>query len=132
MGDSLYRFNRGGAVIGCHIHQVQQQAGTHQVFQESDTQAGAFSGTFNQARNIGNHETLVRLHTDHAQIGNQRGERIIRHFRTGRRNRADKGGLTCIGQTQQTNIRQHFQLQTQVTQLAFRAFGGLARRAVNR
>ncbi len=74
----------------------------------------------------------MRLYTDNTKIGYQRGKRIVRNLRASRRHRTDKGRLASIGHAQQTHVRQHLQLQPQVTQLALGTLGSLARGAIHR
>ena len=113
-----------------HVHHVQQQARALQMLEEAVTQTGAFRRAFNQPRNIRDHKAAGIVHPHHAQVGMQRGERIIRHLGTRRRHRADKGGLARVGHAQQAHVRQHLQLQLQSALLALLARRALARRAV--
>ncbi|MND42848.1 hypothetical protein D3C80_336320 [compost metagenome] len=112
------------------VDEVQQQAGTRQVLEETDTQAGAFGSAFDQTRNVGHHEGLEATHADHAQVRHQGGEGIVGDFRLGGGHGTDEGALAGVRQPQQANVGQHLQLQLEVAGLARLALGGLARRAV--
>src|SRR5690606_34827497 len=74
--------------------------------------------------------TLVAPDTDNAQIGNQRGERIIGDFRLGRRHCTDKGALAGIRHAQQADISQYLQLQLEITRVTRLARRGLPRGTV--
>src|SRR5690606_11640334 len=105
------------------INDMQQQPCTLQVSQELMPQPGTVRCTFDQARNIGNHETFFMTYTHHTQIRMQSGEWIIGNLGACIRHCSDESRLARIRHTQQTNVCQYFQLKTQFTPLAFLAFG---------
>ena len=111
---------------------MQQQAGAGHVAQKLDAQTGAVGGALDQPGNVGDHETLVGAQADHAKIRHQRGERVVRHPRRGRRNGTDEGGFAGIRKAEQADIGQQTQLQLQLAHIAGRTRRGLARRAVDR
>ena len=106
---------------------MQQQPRALQVPQEAVPQPGALGCPADQPRHVGHHEAAPVFHAHHAQIGVQRGERIVSHLRTGIRDLRDEGGLARVGHAQQAHVGQHLQLQLQPTLLARPARRGLAR-----
>ena len=120
----------GFAIQRRDIDHVQEQARAGDMLEELHAEPGAIRGTFDQAGNIGNDETLVGLDADHAKMGLQRGERIIGHFRRCRRDGADEGGLAGVGKAEHADIGQHLELQAQLALLAVRALGGFAWRPI--
>ena len=109
---------------------MQEDAVAREVFEETDTEAGAIGGALNQARDIGHDETAMSIDLDHPQIRHQRSEGIIGDLRPRRRHRPDQGRLARIWQPQQADIRQHFQFKLQRALFAFRSRAGLSRRPV--
>ena len=95
-------------------------------------QARALCRAFNQSRNVRHHKAVVFIHANHAQIGMQRGKRIIRHFRACGGYSANQRGFARVGHAQQPHICQHFQFQQQSACFAFLARGELLGRAVHR
>src|SRR5690606_34267194 len=114
-----------------YIQQMQQDTGASQVTQEQVAQASTFGSAFDQAWNIGNHKAVCFGRTHHAQVRVQGGERVVRNARLGVGNTGDQRGFSGIGHTQQTDISQHLQLQTQLAMLAFLAIGKLTRGTVH-
>ena len=106
---------------------MQQQSRALQVPQEAVPQPGALGCPADQPRHVRHHEAAAVFHTHHAQIGVQRGERIVSHLRTGIRDLRDEGGLARVGHAQQAHVGQHLQFQLQPTLLARPARRGLAR-----
>ena len=92
------------------INNVQQQARALQMAQKLVAQTGPFRGPLDQAGDVGHHKTLLRRNAHHAQIGVQRGERVVGNLGAGVGNRRDKGGFARIGHAQQAHIGQHFEL----------------------
>ena len=106
---------------------MQQQPRALQVPQEAVPQPGALGCPADQPRHVCHHEAAPVFHAHHAQIGVQRGERIVGHLRTGIGDLRDEGGLARVGHAQQAHVGQHLQLQLQPTLLARPARRGLAR-----
>ena len=50
------------------VDEMQQQAGALQVAQEPMAEPGAFGRAFDQARDVGDDEALLRRDPDHAEI----------------------------------------------------------------
>ena len=74
-------------VIGCHVHQDQQDPGPFDVAQELVPQALALARPFDQPGDVGHHE-LVLVEAHHAQVGLQGGERVAGDLGLGRRDGA--------------------------------------------
>ena len=71
-------------VSGGAIDEMQQYAATFDVAEEAVAEAGAFMRTFDQARNVGEHE-FAAVDIDDAKLRIERGERIVGDFRLWRR-----------------------------------------------
>ena len=70
------------------------------------SQPMALVRAFDKSGNVRYHETLALAVTDHTQVGNQRGERIVGNLRPHRRDRCDQRRLAGIGQTDDTDVGQ--------------------------
>jgi len=112
------------------IHQVKQQARALQVAQELMAEPGAFGRALDQSGDVGDHEAAIVVHAYHAQIRVQRCERIVGDLGTRGRNRADKSGLACVGQTQQPDVGEHLEFELEGSVFARLSRRALARRAV--
>ncbi|MNH12999.1 hypothetical protein D3C79_725570 [compost metagenome] len=128
--DDFGGIGRAAFVQRRHVHQVQQHAGTRQVLEEADTQAGTVGSAFDQAGDVGDDEALPAVDADHAQVWHQGSERVVGDFRLGGRDRTDEGTLASVRQAQQADVGQHLHFHLQVTLLTRFAWGGLARRTV--
>ena len=93
-----------------HVHHVQQQPGALQMAQKQMAQACAFGRTLNQTWQIGHHKALLRAHTHHTQVGVQGGEGVIGNAWAGVGDGGDQRGLARIGQAEQADIGQNFEL----------------------
>ena len=71
-----------GDVLRCPIDQVQQDGTALNMTKKPIAQPPSFVSTFNQPRDIGNHE-LHLVNSDDAKVRVQRRERVIRDFRPG-------------------------------------------------
>src|SRR5690606_15025139 len=111
--------------------EVQEYARASQVLEEADAQTRAFGGAFDQTGNIGHHEAAFVAYTHYTKVRHQRGEGIVGHARTRGGHRCDQGGLAGIGQTEETHVGDHLQLQLETTGFTRGAVGGLARAAVD-
>nr|GEU28071.1 probable solanesyl-diphosphate synthase 3, chloroplastic [Tanacetum cinerariifolium] len=114
------------------VDDVQQQTGALQMAQELVAEARAFGGAFDQARDVGDHKAFLVRDADHAQVREQGRERVIGNLRTGIRHGRNERRFTGVGHAQQTDVRQHFQLEADFAAFAFLALGLLARCAVGR
>ena len=110
---------------------MQQQPRALQVAQELVPEPRAFRGPFDQAGDVGHYKTLLRPDTHHAQIGVQRGERVIGNLGPRIRYCGNESGLAGIGHAEQADIGKHFQFQLEVSLLAWPTRRFLARRTVD-
>ena len=67
------------------LDEMQQQTRTRQVLEEANAQARTVGSTFDQTRNVRDHEALPAIDADHTQVRHQRGERVVGNFRLGGR-----------------------------------------------
>jgi hypothetical protein len=70
------------------------------------SQAMSLMRTFDQPWNIGHHETLSLIVTDHSKIGDQGRKRVVGNFRPHCGNNRDQSGLTGIGNANNSNVGQ--------------------------
>ena len=110
---------------------MQQNARTREVFQEANAEARAFRRTSDQARNVGDDETLVFGDADDAEVRVHGGERVIGNLRARRRDRTNEGALASVRQPEQADVGEYAQLQAQIALFAGLALGALARRTVD-
>ena len=85
--------------------------GPFNMAQEFMAQANALRSALNQAGNVRDHEALRAVHVHHAQVRNDGGEMIIGDLGPCVGDPGKQGGFSHIGEADQTNIRDHFQLQ---------------------
>ena len=111
----------GLAVHRRDIDHVQQQARARDMLEELHAESGAFGRAFDQARDVGDHETLVGLDAHDAEMRLQGRERIVGDFRRRGRNGPDKGRLAGIRKAEHADVGQHLELQAQLALLARRA-----------
>ncbi len=86
--------------------------------------------SFDQPRNVGDHETLffsLVTRQDNAKVRLERGKRIIRHLRPRRRDARDQRRFAHIRISHEADIGQQFQLQAEVALFARASFFVLAR-----
>ena len=79
---------------------------------------------------VGHHEALLAAPADHAQVGHQRGERVVGDLGPGPRDAADEGRLAGVGEADDAHVGQELQLEHELPLLAGRAVLGVARRLV--
>ena len=101
-----------------------------QMLEKANAKPRTVGGSGDQARNISHDEGAVIVHPHHPEIRHQRRKRIIRHLRSCGRERADQSGLPRIGRTEQSDLRDHLELEAQIAILTFSAPCGPARRPV--
>src|SRR5690554_2178196 len=98
--------------------------------QEKVTETGSFRGALDQARDIRDNEAAAGGRTHHTEIRMQGCERVVSYLWPRVGYLADQRGFPRIGKTQQTDVGQHLELQTQAPLFAFLARCGLPRRAI--
>ena len=82
------------------------------------TQTGTFRRAFNNARNVRHDERLAVTNAHHAQIRNQRGKVVVCNLRTGSGRHGQQRGLADVRETDEADIRQQLQLQTNLQLLS--------------
>ena len=106
------------ALAAGDIHHMQQQAAALHMAQEVMSQTDALAGTLDQAGDVGADKACALTHRHDTQGGHQRGEVIVRDLGLGRADGGDEGGLSHIGETDQTHIGDQLQLQRHLNVLA--------------
>jgi len=103
-----------GNIGGVTIDEINQHAGSFNMFEkltaQTLSQAGSFDQTWNISDDIGFKSTIF----DNAQIGNEGGEGIVCDPGSGGGDFRQKCRFTGIGETHQTHIRQDFELQLNI------------------
>jgi hypothetical protein len=97
---------------------MQQQAAALHMAQEVVAQTNALAGTLDQAGDVGTDKAGTLTHRHDTQGGHQRGEVIVRDLGLGRADGGDEGGLTHIGEADQTHVSDQLQLQRHLDVLA--------------
>ena len=84
--------------------------------QEVVTEAPALRGPFNEPGDVGDNELRgvagsrgPVTHAHHAEIGNERGEGVVRDLGTSGRDSRDQRGLAHVGKTDQRHVGLEFQ-----------------------
>src|SRR5260370_1181935 len=104
--------------------------------EKANTKARAQVRPFDETGKIGNYERAAQLGAvtagaavgvNSTQIRFQRGKGIVRNFRARRGDHGNQSGLAGIGKSDQADIRQEFQLQTDMALLAWERIFVLAR-----
>jgi len=112
VNDRLGLCNRVDTLIEwSRVHDVQQQARTLQVAQELVTKPRPSAAPSIRPGKSANDKTLLWADANHAQIGMQCCERVVRDARTCIGNCSDESGLSGIGHAKQTNISEHLAAQ---------------------
>src|SRR5689334_11337728 len=88
--------------------------------------------TFDQPRNVGDHESTKVTEIDHPKMRLQRRERVVSDLRSCRGDGRDKRRLSCIRKTNQSNIREQLQLELQVQLFTLASRLMVARSAIRR
>jgi hypothetical protein len=89
---------------------MQQHRAAFDMAEELIAQAAPFGGAFDQAGNVGDDE-FMPVDADHAQVGMQRGERVIGDLRPRVRDGGEEGRFPGIRQAQQPRIGDQLQPQ---------------------
>ena len=101
-----------------HIHQMHQQTAAVDVPQEVVPQSGTLAGALDDAGDVRHDEADALVHVDHTQIGVEGGEMVIGDLGVGLADHAEQRGLTHVGETHQSHVRQQLQLQHHIVALA--------------
>ena len=82
------------------------------------TQTNAFAGTLDQAGNVGADKACALAHRHNAQRGHKGGKVVVGDLGLCRTDGGDEGGLTHVGEADQTHVRNQLQLQGHLQILA--------------
>ena len=104
-----------------NIDHVDEQTATVDMAQEIVTQTGAFCSAFNDAGDVCHNEGNAFVNINHAQIGEQSGEVVVGDLGTGVGGDGQQGGLTHIGEANQTHVCQQLQLHNDIPLLTLQA-----------
>ncbi len=100
------------------------------VAQEPMAQPRPLGGAFDQPGNVGHDELGAVAHpaqADHAQVGLERGERVVGDFGLGRGDDGNEGRLPGIGKAHQGHVGHELELHVQPTLLALLSLLGEGR-----
>ena len=97
--------------------------------QELVPESSTFAGTFDESRNVGDHELRFLTQTHHAKVGFQRGEGIVRDLRLGGRHRRDEGALAGVRIPNECDIGHQLELELEPSRRTVLALFGKLRRA---
>ena len=121
----------GDHVLGGAVDEMDQGDAALDMTEEAVADAGALVGTLDQAGNIGEHE-VAAADPDHAEIGMERGERIVGDLGLGGRHGGEEGRLAGIGQADESGVGNELQPQPDALLDAVLAGIGMAWRLVGR
>ena len=82
------------------------------------TQTDALAGTLDQAGNVGADKACALAHRHNAQRGHKGGKVVVCDLGLCRADGGDEGGLTHVGEADQTHVRDQLQLQRHLQILA--------------
>ena len=111
-------------------HEEEQDGIAFDVTEEPKSESLAFRGTFNDARNVRHHKALFIAVRDHAEVGAQGGERVVRDFRLGGTDHTEKRGLAGIGEAHQPHVGEQLQFNNLPLFKSVFAWLGVARSLV--
>src|SRR5271169_4973888 len=102
---------------------MHDEAGAFDVAEKTDAEAGAKMRAFNESGQIGDDKRAAEFRAmtasatvgiDDAEIGHERGERIIGDFGACGGNYRNKCGFACVRVTHQANIGEQFEFEAKV------------------
>ena len=115
----LFKVLDGVAALAAgNVNDVQQQAAALHMAQEIVAQTNAFTGTLDQAGNVGADKACALAHRHNAQRGHKGGKVVVCDLGLGGADGGDKGGLTHVGEADQTHVCDQLQLQGHLQILA--------------
>ena len=101
---------------------MQEQAGTLQMFEEADAQAGAVGGALDETGDVGDDEALVLgIDPDDAEVRVQGGEGVVGDLRPAAESRS--GAFAGVGQAEKADVGEYAQFEHQFEFLAGLALG---------
>ena len=108
----------------CAVEQVDEQARALDVAQEAVAEPDAVARALDQAGDVRHHEAAL-VEGDHAEVREERGERVVGDARARGGDAAQQRGLAGVGQTDQPDVREQLEREAHAPRPA-----GLARRGV--
>src|SRR5690348_8507081 len=115
----------GIGVVGvARIDEMDEQTRALDMAEKTDPESRSFVGAFDETGQIGNDKRAAEfaaffsrpaIGVDHAEIGLERGEGIVRDFRPGRGNHRDERRFTGIRKTDKADVSEQFQFKTKMT-----------------
>ena len=119
---------RPGSMRG-GVDDVHERRAALDVAQEVVAEAAALAGALDQAGHVGDGERRV-AGGDHAEVGHQRGERVVGDLGPGPRDRGDQAGLAGAREADQADVGDDLELEDDLELVAGlaeqREAGGLA------
>src|SRR5271168_1315785 len=112
------------------------EARSFDVAQKTDPETGTQMRAFDETGQIGDDKRAAEFGAvaagaavgiDDAEIGLERGERIICNFRTGRGNHGNQCGLAGIGETNEADVGEQFKFEAEMALFSGKAILMLAR-----
>ena len=103
-----------------------------EVAEKAQAKAVPVASPFDQTWHVGKHEAPLVVEPDDAEVGGERGERVVGDLGARGRHAGDEGRLADVGKPYQTDIREEFEREAQPVLLTRAARFGAARRPVRR
>ena len=100
---------------------MDEQSAAVDVAEEVVTQPRALAGALYDAGDVGQHEALPLADVHHAEVGEQRGEVVVRYLGVGVGHHAEQGALAHVREAHQADVGQELQLQEHGVLLAGQA-----------
>ena len=88
-----------------------QNPGAFDVLEEIVPQPNAFTGTFDQSRNVGHDERVVQVDCNLPQVGILGGKRIVCDFGTGAGEATEQSAFASVGFSNNADVSDHFQFE---------------------
>ena len=107
---------------------MDEQAAAVDMPQEVVAEACALAGALDDAGDIGQHKALPLADVHDAEVGEQRGEVVVRYLGMGVGHHAQKRALAHVGEAHQAHVGQQLELQQHGVRLAGQAGLGEAGR----
>src|SRR5258708_19342884 len=108
----------------------EEQGGPGGMPEKLVPQPRSIGRSFDESGDVGDHETAVDSYPRHSEVRMQSGKRVVGDLGARGGNGANESGFSGIGQTEQSDVGKHFQLELERAMLAGLAGSRLSRRAV--
>ena len=102
-------------LAGRQIHEVREDRATLHVPEELISESVAFMRAFDETGDVGDHERLIVVARNHAEIRDERREGIIRDLRFGRADDGDERRFAGVRETNDPNVSDQLELDEQLT-----------------